>query len=57
MRIGINALYLLPGRVGGTEIYIRNLVRELVKIDSKKRVRHIRKQGKRGRIRRHRAVG
>ena len=35
MRIGINALYLLPGRVGGTEIYIRNLVRELVKIDSK----------------------
>ncbi|MFZ3073452.1 MAG: glycosyltransferase family 1 protein [Thermodesulfobacteriota bacterium] len=33
MRIGINALYLLPGRVGGTEIYIRNLVRELVKRD------------------------
>lgn len=34
MRIGINALYLLPGRVGGTEIYIKNLVRELAKRDS-----------------------
>jgi len=34
VRIGINALYLLPGRVGGTEVYIRNLVRELVKRDS-----------------------
>ena len=33
MRIGINALYLLPGRVGGTEVYIRNLVRWLLKID------------------------
>ena len=29
MRIGINALYLLPGRVGGSEIYVRNLVRAL----------------------------
>lgn len=29
MRIGINALYLLPGKVGGSETYIRNLVREL----------------------------
>jgi glycosyltransferase involved in cell wall biosynthesis len=26
MRIGINALYMLPGKVGGTEIYLRNLV-------------------------------
>ena len=34
MRIGINALYLLPGRVGGTEVYIRNLVRWLLKIDA-----------------------
>ncbi|MBI2413418.1 MAG: glycosyltransferase family 4 protein [Deltaproteobacteria bacterium] len=29
MRIGINALYLLPGKVGGSETYIRNLVRWL----------------------------
>ena len=33
MRIGINALYLLPGKVGGTETYIRNLVTWLVKGD------------------------
>ncbi|MBI5454286.1 MAG: hypothetical protein HY956_06635, partial [Deltaproteobacteria bacterium] len=29
MRIGINALYLLPGKVGGSETYIRNLVKWL----------------------------
>jgi hypothetical protein len=29
MRIGINALYLLPGAVGGTEIYLRELLRWL----------------------------
>src|SRR6266511_6493479 len=29
MRIGINALYLLPGKVGGSETYIRNLVKSL----------------------------
>jgi glycosyltransferase involved in cell wall biosynthesis len=29
MRIGINALFMLPGKVGGSETYIRNLVREL----------------------------
>lgn len=28
-RIGINLLYLVPGRVGGTETYARELVREL----------------------------
>ena len=33
MRIAINALYLLPGRVGGTETYIRNLVRWLARVD------------------------
>jgi glycosyltransferase involved in cell wall biosynthesis len=33
VRIGINALYLLPGKVGGSEIYIRNLVKQLVAID------------------------
>lgn len=33
MKIGINALFLLPGKVGGSETYIRNLVRCLVAID------------------------
>src|SRR5690242_8586907 len=34
LRIGVNALYLIPGGVGGTEIYLRNLVRVLAEIDS-----------------------
>ena len=34
LRIGVNALYLLPGRVGGTEIYLRNLLRSLAEVDS-----------------------
>lgn len=34
MRIGINALYLIPGGVGGTEIYLRNLLTALAEIDS-----------------------
>ncbi len=29
MRIGVNALYLLPGQVGGTEIYLRGLLSAL----------------------------
>ncbi len=33
IRIGVNALYLIPGGVGGTEIYLRNLVRALAEID------------------------
>ena len=33
MRIGINALYLIPGGVGGTEIYLRALLPALAKID------------------------
>jgi glycosyltransferase involved in cell wall biosynthesis len=33
LRIGINALYLIPGRVGGTEIYLRSLLRALAEID------------------------
>jgi glycosyltransferase involved in cell wall biosynthesis len=33
-RIGINALYLIPGGVGGTEIYLRNLLDALAEIDS-----------------------
>jgi glycosyltransferase involved in cell wall biosynthesis len=34
MRIGINALYLIPGGVGGTEIYLRGLLQGLAEIDS-----------------------
>ncbi|HEY2845489.1 MAG TPA: glycosyltransferase family 1 protein [Bryobacteraceae bacterium] len=33
-RIGINALYLIPGGVGGTEIYLRELLIALAAIDS-----------------------
>lgn len=33
-RIGINALYLIPGRVGGTEIYLRELLEALARIDA-----------------------
>jgi glycosyltransferase involved in cell wall biosynthesis len=33
--IGVNALYLLPGEVGGTEIYLRNLLHALAAIDSR----------------------
>jgi glycosyltransferase involved in cell wall biosynthesis len=33
-RIGINALYLIPGGVGGTEIYLRSLLAALAEIDS-----------------------
>jgi glycosyltransferase involved in cell wall biosynthesis len=34
MRVGINALYLIPGAVGGTESYLRNLIRVLQEIDA-----------------------
>ena len=34
IRIGVNALYLIPGGVGGTEIYLRNLLNALAGIDS-----------------------
>jgi glycosyltransferase involved in cell wall biosynthesis len=33
LRIGINALYLIPGSVGGTEIYLRSLLAALAEID------------------------
>jgi glycosyltransferase involved in cell wall biosynthesis len=33
-RIGVNALYLIPGGVGGTEIYLCELLRALAAIDS-----------------------
>ena len=29
INIGINALYLIPGQVGGTEIYLRELLAAL----------------------------
>ena len=34
-RIGVNALYLIPGGVGGTEVYLRNLLQALAEIDSR----------------------
>jgi glycosyltransferase involved in cell wall biosynthesis len=34
MRIGINTLYLIPGAYGGNEVYVRNLLIALQKIDS-----------------------
>ncbi len=34
MRIGVNALYLIPGGVGGTEIYLRCLLAALAEVDS-----------------------
>jgi hypothetical protein len=33
LRIAINALYLLPGGVGGTEIYLRQLLTALERVD------------------------
>ncbi len=37
MNIGVNALYLIPGGVGGTEIYLRNLLAALAGIDTANR--------------------
>jgi glycosyltransferase involved in cell wall biosynthesis len=33
LRIGVNGLYLIPGGVGGTEIYLRNLLSALAELD------------------------
>ena len=33
MRVGVNALYLIPGGVGGTEVYLRCLLKALAEID------------------------
>ena len=33
LRIGVNALYLIPGGVGGTEIYLRSLLAALAAVD------------------------
>jgi glycosyltransferase involved in cell wall biosynthesis len=35
LRIGVNALYLIPGGVGGTEIYLRELLRALAELDTR----------------------
>ena len=35
LRIGVNALYLIPGGVGGTEIYLRNLLAALAEVDQR----------------------
>ena len=37
MNIGINALYLIPGGVGGTETYLRGLLGALAEIDTRNR--------------------
>jgi glycosyltransferase involved in cell wall biosynthesis len=37
LRIGVNALYLIPGGVGGTEIYLRSLLAALAQIDAHNR--------------------
>jgi glycosyltransferase involved in cell wall biosynthesis len=34
LRIGINALYMIPGGVGGTEIYLRSLIAAFASLDS-----------------------
>ena len=34
IRIGVNALYMIPGGVGGTEIYLRSLLQALGEVDS-----------------------
>jgi len=34
LRLGVNALYLIPGGVGGTEIYLRGLLAALAEIDA-----------------------
>lgn len=35
MRIGINTLFMLPGKVGGTETYVRGLIHGLSQVDKK----------------------
>ena len=35
LRIGVNALYLIPGSVGGTEIYLRNRLAAIIAFLSK----------------------
>lgn len=35
LRIGVNALYLIPGEVGGTEIYLQSLLNALALVDAR----------------------
>jgi glycosyltransferase involved in cell wall biosynthesis len=35
LRIGVNALYMIPGAVGGTEVYLRSLLDGLAAIDAR----------------------
>jgi glycosyltransferase involved in cell wall biosynthesis len=37
LRIGVNALYLIPGGVGGTEIYLRSLLPAMAELDRESR--------------------
>jgi glycosyltransferase involved in cell wall biosynthesis len=37
LRIGVNALYLIPGGVGGTEIYLRSLLAAMADLDRRNR--------------------
>src|ERR1017187_10484013 len=37
LRVGVNALYLIPGGVGGTEIYLRGLLQALAGVDGTNR--------------------
>ena len=37
LHFGVNALYLIPGAVGGTEIYLRSLLNALAEIDDSNR--------------------
>jgi glycosyltransferase involved in cell wall biosynthesis len=37
LRIGVNALFLIPGGVGGTEIYLRGLLTALAELDTRNR--------------------
>jgi len=41
LRIGVNALYLIPGGVGGTEIYLRELLRALAANPSNEHARQM----------------
>ena len=34
MRIGVNTLFLVPGDVGGTEVYLRNTLSAMASLDS-----------------------
>ena len=35
MRIGLNILYRIPSLAGGVETYVRSLINELIRVDTK----------------------